>query len=471
MKTIRHKSPARPAPARRRDHNSSRLADTAGRARVGPVDLMPKCRKSRLVRPLALQNLSSREQRLEGERPREPIKSARPADGAKTAELAELCRRLAEAEETLHAIRTGEVDSVVVAGQAGPQVFTLQGADHAYRMLIESMNEGALTLTAEAVILYANQCFAKMVKRPLEQVMGSSFRRFLSPADRTTLRPLLQRAVKTGAKIQVQLKAGDGSPLPVQISLRPLARDSFNCATIGMVVTDLSETRRTEERLRALAHRVVQVQETERGRVARELHDNITQLLCATLFRSQALEDKLERSAGTVLPEATKLHEMLSQTAAEVERISRHLRPGILEQLGLVAVLRETGKEFTVRTGVPVKLASVPLPARLPADIELALYRIFQETLNNVEKHARAHHVAVSLKRPGAAVQMMIADDGGGFTPERHTAKRKGQGGLGLLGMHERATAVGGTLTIESRRRAGTTITVRIPLPTVSRES
>ena len=86
------------------------------------------------------------------------------------------------------------MDAVVVAGKQGPQVFTLEGAEHAYRVLIESMNEGALTLTTDAVILYANQCFARMVKRPLEQVLGSSFDTFLSAADQAALRPLLKGA-------------------------------------------------------------------------------------------------------------------------------------------------------------------------------------------------------------------------------------------------------------------------------------
>jgi PAS domain S-box-containing protein len=122
---------------------------------------------------------------------------------------------------------SGEVDSVMVAGKQGPQVFTLEGAEHAYRVLIESMNEGALTLTADKTILYANQCFARMVKCPLEQVTGSSFRRFLSAEDRATLRPLLKRADKSGSKIQVLLNAGDGSQMPAQISIRPLANPEW----------------------------------------------------------------------------------------------------------------------------------------------------------------------------------------------------------------------------------------------------
>jgi PAS domain S-box-containing protein len=216
------------------------------------------------------------------------------------------------------------------------------------------MNEGALTLTADKTILYANECFARMVKSPLEQVIGNSLRRFLSDADRAMLRPLLKRADKSGSKIQVLLNAGDGSQMPVQISIRPLAKNDINSATISMVVTDMTEARRNEEMLRTLTHHVIQAQEAERGRVALELHDNITQLLCAVLIRSQALADKLPVSVGPAKDEAIKLREMLGETAQEVERISRNLRPGVLEQLGLFEVLRSTSTEFEKRTGVPM---------------------------------------------------------------------------------------------------------------------
>jgi PAS domain S-box-containing protein len=384
---------------------------------------------------------------------------------APSSELAELRVRLAETEQTLRAIRSGEVDTVVVAGKQGPQVFTLEGAEHDYRVLIESMNEGALTLTADKMILYANECFARMVKCPLEQVMGSSFRRFLSAEDRATLRPLMKRADKSGSKIQVLLNAGDGSQMPVQISIRPLAKNGFKSAPIGLVVTDMTAARRSEELLRTLTHRVVQVQEAERGRVALELHDTITQMLCGVLVRSQTLVDKLPSRNKPAKQEAKKLREIIGKTVEEVERISRNLRPSVLDHLGLVAGLHDTSTEFANRTGVSVKMVCVKLSVRLPADTELALYRILQETLKNVEKHARAHHVTVHLTKPGDFVQLTINDDGMGFDPDHHPARRKGKGGFGLLGMRERATYVGGVLKVKSVRRSGTEIEIRIPLP------
>lgn len=353
----------------------------------------------------------------------------------------------------------------MVAGKEGSQVFTLEGAEHAYRALIESMNEGALTLTADKTILYANQCFAHMVKCPLEQVTGSSFRRFLSAADRTMFRPLMKQATQVGSKIQVLLKADDGSKTPVQISVREMSKDLSGRVIIGMVVTDMTEARRNEEQLRALTHRIVQAQEAERRRVALELHDNITQLLCAVQFRSQALAERLSVHKGSVKSEAIRLRDMLGHAAEEVERISRNLRPGILDQLGLAAVLRDACTEFAERTGVEVQLDCVVLTTRLPADTELALYRILQEALKNVEQHAHARYVIVRLTKQSAYMRLAFNDDGVGFDMTQHVAKRNGAGGLGLLSMHERAISVGGVLSVRSVPGAGTEIEVRMPLP------
>ncbi len=380
-------------------------------------------------------------------------------------EITRLRARLAETEETLRAIRTGEVDTVVVAGRRGRQVFTLMGAEHAYRVLIESMNEGAVTLSADQTILYANQCFARMVQCPLEQVTGGSFRRFLSPGDNAILRPLMKRAGRTGSKLPGRLTTAGGTLVPVQISIREIDQAGATNPTFGLVVTDLSEPRRAEDMLRALTHRVVQVQEAERASLALELHDHITQPLIAVLFSSQTLTEKLSAGDRAARDEAVKLRELLSRTADEVERISRDLRPSILEHLGLFAGLRAAGREFAQRTAVALELAGAPLMPRLPAETELAFYRIFQEALKNIERHARASHVTVSLSQPGEFVQLVIIDDGIGFDAIRHAAKREEKATLGLVGMRERAVNVGGTVTVKSGLRVGTEIEVRVPYP------
>jgi len=173
-------------------------------------------------------------------------------------------------------------------------------------------------------------------------VIGSSFRQFMSADDRISLKALLKRSTASGSKIEMSLKAGDNSQLPVQISIRPLPRDNSTGAFFGIVVTDITEARRTRELLQALSRRTVEAQETERRRIAIELHDDITQYLCAILFRFQMLMGQLPDRDGALKKEALKLLEMLGRTADDVERISRDLRPAVLEQLGLREVLRVT---------------------------------------------------------------------------------------------------------------------------------
>ena len=234
------------------------------------------------------------------------------------------------------------------------------------------------------------------------------------------------------------------------------------------LLAEVNERRRAEEALRALTHRVVQAQEAERGSVALDLHDNITQMLCAILVRSQTLADKLSARDGASKQEAIKLRELLGEAANEVERISRNLRPGVLDQLGLAAVLRATSAEFTERTGVAVQLDCVKMEQRLPINIEMALFRILEEALTNVERHARARHVTVGLTQPGGFVRLNITDDGAGFDPGRYSAKQNGNGGLGLLAMRERAACIGGDFKIKSVRGTGTEIEVCIPLGKVA---
>jgi len=369
--------------------------------------------------------------------------------------------RLADAEETIRAIRNGEIDAVVVADSEGEKVFTLEGAGHAYRALIESMNEGALTLKSDTTVLYANRCFAGMARSPLERIVGGSFGRFLFPDDIALLEGMLKRPGRFGRKLPMALKVRGRMPLPVQISVRALPTGGLNGAALSMVVTDLTEARRSEDILRALNHRVVRVQDTERGRVAQELHDNITQLVCAVVFRSQILADRLTASDGRSKVEAIKLREMLGGIANEIERISHDMGPGVLDNLGLVAVLRTTSAEFADRTGLKVRLAGMQSMARLSADTEIALYRILQEALRNVEKHARASNVSVSLRQKGEFVRLLVRDDGIGYNSLGHAAR--GLGGLGLASMRERAAIVGGSFKVRSNCHPGTEIEVQMP--------
>ena len=164
------------------------------------------------------------------------------------AENEDLRARLDEAEEALHAIRSGEVDALVVSGAGGERVFTLKGADHAFRVLIEEMNEGALTLTAEGVILYANRRFAEMLKTPLEKVIASTIHTWIAPDDQPILQSLLRQGGDERRREELVLSVSDGTLVPVSLSVSDLLSDETpDC--FGLVATDLTK----EKRLAAVA--------------------------------------------------------------------------------------------------------------------------------------------------------------------------------------------------------------------------
>src|SRR5215216_6658751 len=150
-----------------------------------------------------------------------------------------LIARLRELEETLNAIRTGAVDAVVVNSDKGPRIFTLQGADHPYRIMVEEMNEGAFTLDRHGMILYSNARFAELMQRPVRELLGTSIEQFISPADKVYMHGVFSRALETGAKREMVLVNGDGTPIPVILSMSPLLMDDG--AAICAVATDLRD--------------------------------------------------------------------------------------------------------------------------------------------------------------------------------------------------------------------------------------
>ena len=201
--------------------------------------------------------------------------------------------------------------------------------------------------------------------------------------------------------------------------------------------------------------RVVEAQELERRRLARELHDQTGQELTSVLLGLKAVE---EASGEEERAEAlAAVREQVVETLHDVRRLAVELRPKALDDFGLVAALERLRDTFSEQTGMRVDLEP-QLGGRLPSDVETALYRIVQEALTNIVKHAQASSVSIVLTRTDRAVTAVIEDDGRGFSPDERAD------GLGLLGMDERLALLGGKLKIESRPGAGATIVAEVPL-------
>jgi signal transduction histidine kinase len=220
------------------------------------------------------------------------------------------------------------------------------------------------------------------------------------------------------------------------------------------VAIDLSE-RVAGDSLR----QVVEGQELERQRLARELHDETGQALTSILLGLRGIEDAAA-DRPDIREAVLSLREIVVETLHDVRRLAVELRPKALDDFGLVPALERLAETFAEQTGVNVQVEAPLSPGRLPPEIETALYRIIQEALTNVVKHAHAENVSVVVTRKPGAVTALIEDDGEGFDP---TATR--EEGLGLLGMRERIALLRGRVTVESAAGAGTTVAVEVPIP------
>ena len=211
----------------------------------------------------------------------------------------------------------------------------------------------------------------------------------------------------------------------------------------------------SQERYRSLSRRLLEIQEHERGALARELHDQLGQSLVAILLNLKAIKGELSPAARARVPESVRI---IKEMIGQVQTLAFELRPSMLDQFGLVQALRDLVTRYGERAGVRASFTATPTDARAPVEIETACFRIVQEALSNVARHAHARHVEVMLTAQDAALEVTVRDDGVGFEVERLRT------GLGLVGMGERADFAGGRLDIESAPGGGTTLRARFPL-------
>jgi signal transduction histidine kinase len=246
--------------------------------------------------------------------------------------------------------------------------------------------------------------------------------------------------------------------------IHPWAKDELGTLAqafnqMSQDLAQLHDLRKERENLqRQLLEKVISTQEEERRRIARELHDSTSQSLTSLLVGLRMLE------ANCTDPDRDQLSDLRNiagQTLDEVHNLAMQLRPRALDDLGLSAALERLTFEWQARHKLPVDLAITLGTSRFPAGVETALYRIIQETLTNVVRHAQAHSVSILVERRNGCAIAVIEDDGKGFDVDNGTDEFH----LGLLGMRERAELLGGRLTIESSQGQGTSVFVEIPLP------
>jgi two-component system, NarL family, sensor kinase len=230
---------------------------------------------------------------------------------------------------------------------------------------------------------------------------------------------------------------------------------------------NLSEHRVADAKLQTLARQVVRFQEDERAHLARELHDGVTQAMVSAKLLVESAVDQLEREHRAAPPVLEKALVGLKQSLDEVRRISHRLRPAMLDQLGLPAALELLAREANDAGGTRVELQVAGEPAALPEEVKTALFRVSQEALANVAKHARAARVELTLSFTEPGVSLAILDDGRGFELDR--IQLDPDRGIGLRNMRERLASIGGRFEVRSAPGAGTALLATVPREAIRR--
>jgi len=256
----------------------------------------------------------------------------------------------------------------------------------------------------------------------------------------------------------------DGSRFPVEVAVATVDLSDGE-ASLGFL-TDITERQKAQEdrqrsfeQLRALAGRLQTVREEERKRLAREIHDQLGQALTAIKLDLSSLVRELPPGQNHQEKKGGPLLQLVDETIASVRRISTELRPGMLDDLGLAATVEWAAEEFEARTGTKCLLDLSAEPIAVDSETATAVFRIFQETLTNVARHAGASEVRVRLAEQDGALTLEVHDNGRGIGEVELASADS----LGILGMRERALLLGGALNISGEAGKGTTVKIRIP--------
>ena len=368
----------------------------------------------------------------------------------------------------LGAISLCVIEALLIAGLL-IQLVKRRRAEERFRQVIETAPTAMLMISRDGTIVMVNAHLEHLFGYRKDELLGQSVERLVPesarsrhPTDRERFcaKPEV-RSMGLGRALFGCRK--DGREFPVEIGLSPLQIGGRLFVLASII--DLTERCRAEEGLRAnqrelqlLTGRLLEAQEAERRRIARELHDDLNQSLALLSVEMDLLAESMPGSPAGTADRARDLSARVKELSSVVHDLSHQLHPSKLEHLGLVIAVRGLCEELSQSHGVEVRFTHDPDLGTVPPAAALCLYRIVQEALRNVVKHSGCRHATIALTGTEDALHMRISDDGIGFDTAAVTE------GLGLISMRERLNLIGGAIIVNSRPSRGTRIVVRIPV-------
>ncbi|MGA9527396.1 MAG: PAS domain S-box protein [Terriglobales bacterium] len=347
------------------------------------------------------------------------------------------------------------------------QRIAIERAVRAQAALLDAANDAIWAADLHERITYWNKGAERLYGWTKEETIGKPAHELLRTRFPVPFEEVAKQRARGGWQGELIHIKRDGTAVTVSSSWSALKDSENNLTGWLQINTDISDRKRSEDSLRMLTGRLLRMQDEERRRIARELHDSAGQLLAAISMNLTPLESRLESSNGHDTAASNAIRESLalvSELTGELRTISHLLHPPLLDEVGLSSALRVYIEGFTDRSKIDVDFEIPEDFGRLPQDLETAIFRVVQESLTNIHRHSESTVAKVRVARLVSEVMVEIADKGKGIPPEkRKTMDSSGLPGVGISGMRERIRQLGGTLEVESNRN-GTVITARLPV-------
>jgi PAS domain S-box-containing protein len=409
----------------------------------------------------------------------------RPSDLARIREKAEKLNRTASqglpkntpqnVESLVHELRVHQVELELQCQELKDAQVRLEESRDRYRELYESIPIGYATIGGTGRIHDLNPAGMSLLGLPSTLSKFPNFMIFFASEDDADVVTRLCRSVlreQQPGSTELRMRKSDGSPFTAALHVAPIQTGAGKGERIRIAFRDVTRSRKVEESLRQqqveleanrvelqeLMAKLFTAQEEERRRIACDLHDDHCQRITALILETSSIEKLVRAAMPSLKPRIGALKEKLSGILDDFRHLTHELHPRHLDTVSLASSMRAHIEEFTGYSGLQVEFNAHNVPAHLPMPITICLYRLLQESLGNIRKHAQATHVNVRLERDNTDLELSVSDDGTGF---EYAENKKG---LGLTSMQERVRPLGGRVCIDSQPGRGTIIVVRIPV-------
>ena len=346
----------------------------------------------------------------------------------------------------------------------------LKQSEERYRGLIENSTEMIYQTDKKRFVVSANRTMLDKLGYLTEELSGMKMDNIVPANECEKMIKHTQKIVENGNdSIETMFLSKKGKTIHVEINANAMYDSQDNFIQARAFVRDITERKKVEKAeknkkdLQLLSSQIISVQEEERRRISRELHDDAGQALTAMKINVEMLEKEIPESSTNIRKRLTETKQLLTHTLKEVRSLSFELRPSLLDHFGILSAIRGYSKNFSERTNINVEVHGKNITERFPPEIEILFYRCAQEALTNVAKHSEAKDVTIDIVQYENKLCMKIKDSGNGFNVNRHFEKNINGSSLGLFGMRERAALLGGKLKIHSERNKGTELEILAP--------